>query len=629
VGVASAPQTVTVTNSGTAELTFSSIAVSSGFSQTNNCGTGIAASGGCTISVTFTPTAPGTVAGTLTITDNASGSPQTVALSGTGNPVSVSPNTLGFWDVAVGTTSTPQSVTLNNAAATAVAITITISGDFAISNNTCGTSVAAGGNCTISVTFTPEGSGPWTGTLTIVDAVGTQTVALTGSNSFANTVPVTVTFGLAGNKGAPTATTSSYYNAIFTTVTVCEPGSTTNCATIPNVLVDTGSVGLRVLSNQLASVTLPPVNDPLTGYPFYECVQYGDLSYSWGPMEWATVQVGGETASQVPAASGGTANAGIPIQVIAAGADAPSEVLSGTGVIENPCLVNPATGGLTPGFSDNSAANLGANGLLGIGVFLEDCGINCTQEGNPADIAVYPYMIDESGTYALEYAPLADQAWNPVATFSSTDTNGVVLQLPAIPAAGQETVPATGQTATLTFGINTESNNQIPGTATVYQLDENGFFGSSTFGGVTYTSTNSGGTFLDSGSEALFVSDASTLSSVLDTTVSDCTVGSTDIGFYCPSSTLSIPLEVAGTTGTSTTVTLSIANALSLFSANDYEYAAFNNLGIDSCTTTPCSPSTDTWDLGLPFFFTGNPIFFGIEGTSVGGVTSTNGYYAF
>jgi Protein of unknown function (DUF3443) len=142
---------------------------------------------------------------------------------------------------------------------------------------------------------------------------------------------------------------------------------------------------------------------------------------------------------------------------------------------------------------------------------------------------------------------------------------------------------------------------------------------------VQYTSTNSGGTFIDSGSNALSVSDATTL----DTT--DRLVSGYDIGLYCPTSPpLNVALQRVGSNSTSTTVTLSIGNALDLFAANT-SYAAFNDLGEASCvptTTAPCTASTDAWDLGLPFFF-GRPIFVGIAGATTGTPTEPNGYWAF
>jgi hypothetical protein len=276
-------------------------------------------------------------------------------------------------------------------------------------------------------------------------------------------------------------------------------------------------------------------------------------------------------------------------------------------------LVYDGTSTATGGLNDDSVTNLEANGILGIGTFAQDCGTYCTSAGNPSPEG-YPYVIDDNGTYLLEVVPLADQAWNPVSAFSA-DNNGVSLQLPNIPAAGQTTA-----TGTLTFGIGTEANNALNG-ATVYELDTDGNFASASLLGVTYTSSNSGGSFIDSGSDFLYVSDATTLGTT------DCLVNTYDIGLYCPSTPLSLSLGLTGSNNTSTTVSLSIENALNLFSANT-SFAAFNDLAGPSCTATtgsPCSAATDYFDLGLPFFFN-RTIFVNIAGTST---TYPNGYWAF
>src|SRR5207344_2065285 len=89
----SLPQTVTLTNSGSAALTISGLATSGDFSQNNNCGASLAAGAACTIQVVFTPTASGVRTGTLTITDNAANSPQSVALTGSGLSTSTPPGT--------------------------------------------------------------------------------------------------------------------------------------------------------------------------------------------------------------------------------------------------------------------------------------------------------------------------------------------------------------------------------------------------------------------------------------------------------------------------------------------------------------------------------------------------------
>ncbi len=273
VGSTSAAQVVTVTNSGTATLNFSSITVSGQFGESNTC-TSVSAGGACTVNVTFSPTQTGALTGTLTLTDNASGSPQTVSLTGTGTSVSLIPSTLTFTGTPVGTPSSPQGVTLNNTGSLIILVAISIttgSSTFSEANN-CGPSVAPSGTCTINVTFTPAATGTVNGTLTVtynylgVAGAGTNlTVALTGTSSGSNTVSVTVGFGPNGYSN----TADSYYNGIFTTVSVCEPGTTT-CASVPNVLVDYGSTGLRVLSSAISSVTLPLINDG-SGDNLYEC----------------------------------------------------------------------------------------------------------------------------------------------------------------------------------------------------------------------------------------------------------------------------------------------------------------------------------------------------------------------
>ena len=99
---------------------------------------------------------------------------------------------------------------------------------------------------------------------------------------------------------------------------------------------------------------------------------------------------------------------------------------------------------------------------------------------------------------------------------------------------------------------------RFPAAQAFYELDEYGYFGSSTYNRVTYTSAEQYGTFLDAGSNSYYISDAATLGTT------DCT----DSDYYCPSSTLTIPLQVAGTNGTSTTLQLPIANADTLLTAN-------------------------------------------------------------
>ena len=161
------------------------------FSQTNTCGTSLAAGKSCTISVTFTPSLIGAEAATLTVNDSAPAPYNALSssLTGTGTAQAiVSPTSLTFVGQKVGTTSAAKSVTLKNNLSTTLTIsgftfTGADAGDYAVSTTTCGGSVAAKSHCTISVTFTPAATGTRTATLNVNNGANNspQTVALTGT----------------------------------------------------------------------------------------------------------------------------------------------------------------------------------------------------------------------------------------------------------------------------------------------------------------------------------------------------------------------------------------------------------------------------------------------------------------
>jgi hypothetical protein len=195
VGTPSTAQTLTLSNTGNATLSITSLALTgtnaSDFAQTNTCGSSVAANAHCTISVTFTPSASGSRTASVSITDNASGSPQTVSLSGTGTAAvaSLSPTSLAFGNQPADMTSSAQTVTLSNTgnaalSITSLALTGTNASDFDQSN-TCGSSLAAGTNCTIAVMFTPSVTGAEAASLSISDnASGSpQTVPLSGAGT--------------------------------------------------------------------------------------------------------------------------------------------------------------------------------------------------------------------------------------------------------------------------------------------------------------------------------------------------------------------------------------------------------------------------------------------------------------
>lgn len=186
VGTTSTPVSVTFYNMGSTALNIAGIAASGDFAATSNCGAGIAAASSCMLNITFTPTATGTRAGTITITDNAAG-PQILSLSGTGiNPiVTLAPPSLTFGNQPIGTNSS-QTVTLTNTGEGPLSPVNVLggSGDFFGTDNCLGF-VPAGGSCTITVRFNPSAGGTRTGNITVSDnAFGSpQSIPVSGSST--------------------------------------------------------------------------------------------------------------------------------------------------------------------------------------------------------------------------------------------------------------------------------------------------------------------------------------------------------------------------------------------------------------------------------------------------------------
>jgi hypothetical protein len=180
VGTTSSPLPLKLTNAGSATLTIKSITITqpdaSDFIQSNNCGSSLAAGANCTINVSFTPTVIGARSANVTVTDNASGSPQHVPVSGTGlaPAVNVSPMSLTFGSVAIGATSAAQNITLKNTGTSPLLITSIVpwgtnATDFAVGNN-CGSSLAVSATCTITATFSPAAAWARTAAIQMTDS---------------------------------------------------------------------------------------------------------------------------------------------------------------------------------------------------------------------------------------------------------------------------------------------------------------------------------------------------------------------------------------------------------------------------------------------------------------------------
>jgi probable HAF family extracellular repeat protein len=190
IGATSPAQIVTLTNVGTATLTITGIAITgtdaADFAHYHSCASSLAAGASCIIRVTFKPTALSTRTAILNVTDNAPGSPQKVSLAGVGTTARLTPTSLYFAPVPVGTTSPAQIVTLTNMGTTTLTITgIAITGTdaayFAQTHN-CASSLAAGASCSVSVTFKPQATGLRNAALSVSsNASGSpQTVSLCG-----------------------------------------------------------------------------------------------------------------------------------------------------------------------------------------------------------------------------------------------------------------------------------------------------------------------------------------------------------------------------------------------------------------------------------------------------------------
>jgi hypothetical protein len=346
-----------------------------------------------------------------------------------------------------------------------------------------------------------------------------------------------------------------YTNGLFATVTLCVPG-TINCQTIDHLLVDTGSTGVRVLES-LVTLPLPSVQNS-SGQALAECAPFVDGT-AWGPVKMADVRIGGEAA------------AGLPIQLIGEETFAMATDCTGTAITD--------------------FQTLAANGILGVGLYLQDCGAACarpaTSLSNPG---LYYACTGQPGGCSVASVPTVQQVPNPVAYFP-VDNNGVIIQLPSIPESGAPSVPGL-----LVFGIGTQANNGI-GNAAVLALNAYGFT-STTFpvGGTAYTS------ILDSGSNGLFFLDAATAN------LKACTGGLKD--FYCPTTTTALSATMVMASGSGAQVDFSVANASQL-SASAY---AFSNLA-GAMPGFPGDPTLPAFDWGLPFYF-GRSVYTAIEGRS-------------
>ena len=387
-----------------------------------------------------------------------------------------------------------------------------------------------------------------------------------GGSTVTNYVPVTVDSGVGGS-GSP--------NTLYTTVTICAHGSTTNCQTIDHIQVDTGSYGFRVLSEALTVSGLTAVTDS-SGNAIIECTTFAD-GYSWGPVSAVDLKVGGLTATS------------LPIQIIG--------VATYNSMVPTSCSTQTFNGTSVALTAEDTVAAFGANGVLGIGVFAQDCGTYCTDSANSQ--AGYYYSCTTGGTCTPTTVNLNTQVQNPVPLFGS-DNNGIAIKMDALSAPG-----AASASGTLFFGIGTQSNNALSATK-LYSIQTTGTT-AGTFS-TTYAGVADYG-ILDTGSNGYFFSDGS---------IPTCTQYS---GFFCPSGSDALSATIAGSNGgNATTVDFTIDNAATLFG---YNYWALPTLGGSTGSTL-----SGAFDWGLPFFY-GRTVFVALDGASLSGTTSVGPWVGF
>ncbi len=393
---------------------------------------------------------------------------------------------------------------------------------------------------------------------------GGQTIVTTGPN--------VVTLSV--DSGPTCATCSGAVDIPYITLTVCVPG-TSQCQTFDHIEVDSGSYGLRILADATDTsgqpFSLPLPHETVGGNPVAECTQFVD-GYSWGPVDIADVDVSSESAASVPMQVIGDPN----YQTV------PS-LCSGTGTQED------------------TVATFGANGIIGVGVFAQDCGSSCAQVVSNGDYYACPTTTACSQTTLA----IASQVTDPVVYFQA-DNNGVIVELPPLGSTGT----AASVSGSLVFGIGTEGNNTLT-TQNVLTADNYGDI-TTTYKGQALTSS-----FFDTGSNAYYFND----SSIPDTCV-------TQGNWFCPSSTLQLSATNSGQNGVLSSVDFTIANAATEF--NSYpSNAAYDDIGANAGNQSSYCPNSATncsFDFGLPFFF-GRNVFVAFYGATTSG--GTGPYFAY
>jgi hypothetical protein len=392
-----------------------------------------------------------------------------------------------------------------------------------------------------------------------------QEVLLVNSVNSVNVVDLLVDGGPDGNG----------VNRLFTSVTICKPGSATLCKTIDQVLVDTGSVGLRLLASEVSAQLQLSAAKTTSGNVLLGCANFLDGSFAWGPLALADVKLGGLTAADTT------------VQLV--GHSDYDRFQSQCSASGDPII--------TP-------SDLGAKGILGLGLSKQDCGSACAVQGRRSAQNGKYFSCTNAACSSVTGTILAtDKQLQQVVARFPTDNNGLAIQMNSVPSAGAAT--ATGK---MVFGLGTRSNNQFPTLQVLATTSQGYLFGalsSSTLAGGSFSST-----FLDTGSNGIF----------FDSNLPNCGYPN-DSGFYCPLADVVFSVALGSAGAGQARKSFTITNAAALFQKGN---TALPTLG-------GTLNAQGLLDLGLPFFY-GKTVVIGIDGmaaTGVGTSTATGPFYAF
>jgi sugar lactone lactonase YvrE len=389
-GTTSPAQLITINNFGGSPLNGLAISATSAFSQTNTCSTTLVAGSNCTVSVTFTPSGAGPFTGTVNITDDSGnmGSAQTLALNGTGTTpgVAVTPASLSFPSQVVGTTSTARTITLQSTGTGPLQVaSITAAAPFSQTSNCIG-AIAPGASCTIQVTFAPVVVGSATGSVTITDNAGTQTVSLSGNGSAPVSLSSTsLNFGGLAVGSTSVARTVTVTNRLSTVLTFTSIATTGPFALASN----TCGASIAANGNCIVGVTFTPTTlGAATGVLTFTdsantSPQTVNLSgtgsapvtFSASSLSFGTVTVGKTSSAKTVtltnhlsvalSMSSVAASAGFNVTSNTCGASVPAGGKCTVGVTFSPTATGAVIGTLT--FTDSAATSPQAINLSGTG----------------------------------------------------------------------------------------------------------------------------------------------------------------------------------------------------------------------------------------------------------------------